>query len=323
MTGAPLADHAAWIATLISIYGALAMAAWLLFLVIRRGRRERARAAEQSDMRDLTREIMAMLGDRDTARPAFDRAHPHARLAAIGHLGQLVRGEDRDRLTSFVEEQHLLERAAREAGRGSRRKRVEAIRLLGSIGGPRALDALTAALRDEQDDDVRLEAATMLARLDGLPPPQVLIDRLRLTDTAITPLHRALFRMLAARRPDELFTLVAADLPPPVRALLIDALGWTEDFDALALLAIAARDAHPPVRIAAIDAASRLGHPAAGAWIIALLDDPQPPVRARAIRACQTMGLKMSRAAIVRLRDDPSPWVRLRAQQAEQALGAA
>jgi HEAT repeat protein len=279
------------------------------------------RANEQAEMRDLTREIMAMLGDQASARPAFDRAHTSARLAAIGHLGQLVRGEDRDRLSAFVEEQRLLERAAREAGRGSRRKRVEAIRLLGNIGGPRALDALTEALRDEQDDDVRLDAATMLARLGGLPPPCVLIDRLRLTETAITPLHRALFRMLAARRPDELFTLVAADLPAPVRALLVDALGWTEDYAALDLLAIAARDDHAPVRIAAIDAASRLGHPSAGGWIIALLGDPEPTVRARAIRACQSLGLRQGLPAIAQLRADPSPWVRLRAQQAQQALG--
>ena len=323
MPRVPVADQVAQIATLVSLYGALAMAAILLLLVMRRDRRERARAAERETMRALTREILAMLSDRSGALPAFERAQPTARLNAIGNIGQLVRGEDRAQLIAFVEEQHLLDRAVRESGRGSRRKRVEAIRLLGKIGGPSALDALGRALREDDDADVRLEAATMLARLDGLPPPDEFIAQLGLAEKSITPLHRALFRTLAAHRPAELFTIANTDLPPPIRALVVDALGWTEDFAALELLAAAANDLHGPVRVAAIDSASRLGHPAAAGWIVRLLDDPEAPVRARAIRACQSMGLKAGLPAIARLRQDPSPWVRLRAQQAEQALGAA
>jgi len=322
MLGVPVADHVARIATLVSLYGALAMAAVLLILVMRRDRRERTRAVEQETMRNLTREIVAMLSDRSGALPTFERAQPNARLAAIGNIGQLLRGEDRAQLIAFVEEQHLLDRGVRESHRGSRRKRVEAIRLLGKIGGPSALDALTRALREDDNADVRLEAAAMLARLDGLPPPDEFIAQLGLAERSITPLHRALFRTLAARRPDELFTIAGADLPPPIRALVVDALGWTEDFAALEPLAAAANDPHGPVRVAAIDSASRLGHPAAARWIIPLLDDPEPPVRARAARACQSMGLRAGLPAIARLRHDPSPWVRLRAQQAEQALGA-
>lgn len=322
MLDVPIADHVARIATLVSLYGALAMAAWLLLLVMRRDRRERRRAVEQDTMRNLTREIAAMLSDPSGALPAFERAQPNARLAAIGNIGQLVRGEDRAQLIAFVEEQNLLDRAIRQSDRGSRRKRVEAIRLLGKIGGPSALDALGRALREDDDADVRLEAAAMLANLDGLPPPDEFIVQLRLAETSITPLHRALFRALATHRPAELFAIARAQLPPPIRALVVDALGWTEDFAALEALAAAANDSHAPVRVAAIDSASRLGHPAAARWIIRLLDDPEPPVRARAIRACQSMGLRDGLPAIARLRQDPSPWVRLRAQQAEQALGA-
>ncbi|MGN6818508.1 MAG: HEAT repeat domain-containing protein [Sphingomonas sp.] len=323
MHGIDPGDHVARLAELISLYGALGMAGLLLFLVMRRDRRERGRARELARMRDLTREIMALIGDPSIARPTFDRAQPRARLAAIGNIGQLVRGDDRDRLISFVEEQHLLDRAMREVGRGSRRKRVEAIRLVGTIGGPRAVDTLRDALAKERDEDVRLETAITLARIDGLPPPDTLIAQLRLAEAPITPLHRALFRMLAARRPAELFAIVAADLPAPIRALVVDALGWTEDYAALDLLVDAARDPHPPVRVAAIDAASRIGHPKASRWIVDLLDDPEPTVRARAIRACQSLDLRAGLPAIARLRRDPSPWVRLRAQQAEQALGVA
>lgn len=315
-------DHVARIVTTISVYGALAMAALLLYLVVRRDQRERSRARDQEDMRQLTREVLAALSDPATARPIFDRAHPRARLTAIGHIGQLLRGGDRDQLVAFVEQQELLHRAAQRVASGSRRARVEAIRLLGSIGGPRALDVLRNALRDERHDEIRLEAATMLARLDGLPPPGTLIEQLRLTDAPITPLHRALFRTLAAHRADELIAIAQADLPPEVRALLIDALGWTEDYSALPILAEVARDANTAVRLAAIDAASRIGHPSAASWIIGLLADPEPTVRARAVRACQSLGIQRSLPQIIELRSDTSPWVRLRAQQAAQALAA-
>lgn len=320
MSGIPIADHVAQIAILISFYGALAMAALLLFLVMRRDRKERASLATAELIRTLTREIMgAEVGG--AAGPAFLQARPAERLAAISHLIQLVRGEDRERLVTLAEEQGLLKDALRRARRSRRRQQIDALRLLGGIGGGQAMDVLYTVLREDRNLDTRLEAASLLARLDALPEPEELIDHLSLRSARITPLHRTLFRLLASRHPKEVFSLAGAgDLPPAVRALVIDALGWTEDFSALPLLSAAASDPYAPVRLAALDSASRLGHPGSARWILPLLDDPEPPVRARAIRACQLMQLSSGLPAIHALRNDPSPWVRLRAQQAEQVM---
>lgn len=319
----PVADHVARIAILTSVYGALLMAAWLLFLVMRRDRKERASAMKAEVTRALTKEIMGA-GQDVTASPAFQRARPAEKLTAISRLVQLLRGEDRERLVALAEEQGLLEDAFRQARRSRPRQQIDALRLLGSIGGGQAIETLDLVLRDDPKLDTRLEAASLLARLDALPPPDDLIEHLDLRSARITPLHRTLFRLIAARHPAELFRLAeATDLPPAVRALVIDALGWTEDFSALPLLAAAAVDPHAPVRLAALDSAARLGHPGSAHWILPLLHDPVPPVRARAIRACQLMRLNSSLPAIAELRQDPSPWVRLRAQQAQQVLGAA
>ncbi len=318
MWGVPIADHVARIAIFVSVYGALAMAALLLFLVMRRDRKERASVAAAELIRSLTREIM---GEGVAPGPAFLQARQAERLAAIAHLIQLVRGEERERLVALAEEQGLLRHALRRARRSSPRQQIEALRLLGGIGGRHAIDTLYAVLREDRSLTTRLEAASLLARLDALPEPEELIIHLSLRSARITPLHRTLFRLLAVSHPAELFTLArSSELPPAVRALVIDALGWTEDYSALPLLAAASEDPHPPVRLAALDSAAKLGHPGSAGWILPLLDDPEPPVRARAIRTCQTMQLRNGLPAIHALRGDPSPWVRLRAQQAEQVL---
>lgn len=320
MPGIAVADDVARIAILISVYGALAMAALLLFLVMRRDRKERAANMAAELTRALTREIMGA-GENVASSPAFRQARPAERLAAISHLVQLLRGQDRDRLVALTEEQGLLKDALRRARRSQPRQQIDALRLLGGIGGDQAVAALDAVLREDPRLDTRLEAASLLARLDALPQPDELIEHLALHSARITPLHRTLFRLIASRHPTELFALARSEeLPPAVRALVIDALGWTEDFSALPILAAAANDPHPPVRLAALDSATKLGHPSSARWIMPLLRDPVPPVRARAIRACQIMRLTDGLPAIAELRHDPSPWVRLRAQQAQQVL---
>lgn len=322
MSGIPIAQDVARIVIFSSFYGALAMAALLLFLVMRRDRQERANLAAAELVRTLTRELMS--GAEVTAPgSAFSQARPAEKLAAISHLVQLLRGEEKDRLVVLAQDEGLLEGALRRARGSKPRQQIDALRLLGTVGGPQAVDMLGAVLREDRNLDTRLEAAALLAGLNALPDPEELIDHLRLREARITPLHRTLFRLLAASHPVELFALArSADLPAAVRALVIDALGWTEDYSALPLLAAAATDTHAPVRLAALDSAMRLGHPGSARWILPMLDDPVPPVRARAIRACQLMRIKEGLPAIHALRGDPSPWVRLRAQQAEQVMQA-
>jgi HEAT repeat protein len=316
-----IADHVARLAILISLWGTLAMAALLLVLVMRRDRKERSRAAAETNSRSLTREILASLPTEEVPGEAYRQASPEQRLAAVSHLNRLVRGEDRLRLTAFVDRNDLIDRVLAKARRRRTARRVDAVRTLGGVGGAQAIAALDGMLRNDKALPVRLEAAAMLARLEALPPVTVLLDALSLEQVPITPLHHALFRALAPHRAEELLALTRRNFPPPLQALIVDALGWTEDYSTLAALGEAASAPGPEVRLAAMAAAARLNHPAAAKWVLPLLEDPDPEVRAQAVRTCAAMGLRSALPVIDRLRHDPSRWVRLRASEAVPALG--
>ncbi|WP_193742835.1 HEAT repeat domain-containing protein [Sphingobium bisphenolivorans] len=317
----PIADHVARIAVLICVFGALFMAAALLFIVMRRDRLEKGRRSRADLMLALTREIMGHLQDGE-ARPVFTRAKVRDKLKAVSRMIQLVRGEDQARLIAFAEREGLLDDAMRAVKKAGPREQVEAIRLLGSVGGERAVETLREALHRAKSLEVRLEAAGWLARLDALPDPRSLISDLALEEQQITPLHRALFSLLARNGPEQLVALAGMPLRPAIKALAVEALGWTEDYSTLRILAEASTDPNPPVRLASINAAARLGHPDSARWILPMLNDPVPPVRSRAITACVSIGIAEGLEPIRALRADPSPWVRLRAQQAEQLLAA-
>jgi HEAT repeat protein len=316
-----IADHVARLAILISLWGTLAMAALLLVLVMRRDRKERSRAATETNNRSLTREILAALPGVERPGEAYRHASPEQRLAAVSHLRRLVRGEDRVRLTAFVERHHLVDRVLAKARRRRISRRVDAVRALGGVGGSQAVAALDAMLRHDKALSVRLEAAAMLARLDALPMADVLIAALALEKVPVTPLHHALFRALAPHRAEELLALSWRNFPPGLHALVVDALGWTEDYSTLEMLSEAARAGDAEVRSAALAAAVRLNHPAAGKWVLPLLEDPDQNVRAQAARACAAMGLRTALPLLERMRQDPSRWVRLRAGEAVTTLG--
>lgn len=318
-----IADHLAKLAILASLWGTLAMALLLLLLVMRRDRKERSRAANEANSRSLTREIMAALPGSEPPGDAYRNASSEQRLAAVSHLSRLVRGEDRVRLTAFVDRHDLVDRVLARTRRRRTARRVDAVRALGGVGGVQATAALQMMLRHDRSLPVRLEAAAMLARLEILPPADVLLDALSLEHVPITPLHHALFRALAPRRADELLKLTRRSFPPALRALIVDALGWTDDYSTLGAIEEASHSPEPEVRLAALAAGTRLNHPAAIKWIVPLLADPEQGVRAQAVRACATMGLRSAFPAIERMRQDPSRWVRLRANEAVAVLGGA
>ena len=314
-----ISDEVARIAILVTLYGSLAMAALLLFLVMRRNRSERRAVATLANSRALTREIMGLIPG-GTAGEAYAKASIDDRLAAVTHLGRLVRGEDRARLVAFVEDNQLLDKVLAKLRRRRAARRVDAVRTLGGVGGEQAIAALTTTLESDAEAAVRLEAAAQLAQLGALPPAGVLLEALDLDRVTITPLHHALLRALAPHRAEELLALMAQPIASATRALVVDALGWTEDYSALPTLKEAARDPDAEVRLDAVRASARLNHPAAARWISPLLDDPDEQVRGEAVRACATMGLRAALPKIEALCEEGSAWVRLRARAAVGVL---
>jgi len=167
---------------------------------------------------------------------------------------------------------------------------------------------------------VRLEAAFALASLKALPPPRELIRLLGMLERKPNRLDAALLRSTAEHYADHLLWLLGEPLPEASRALIIDALGWSDNLGVLPTLERAARSASSELRSAALRAAARLGHPACALWVLRLLSDPIPFVRIQAVNCCAALQLYNAVPQLNRMLDDQDLWVRVRAEEALEKL---
>ena len=293
---------------------ALAAAGLMFWLIVRRRQLESTADRERAGVLAASREMMAALSGR--AIVLGDELARDARLGALSQLLRLVRGDDRERLLALAERNGLFD--AGLAGLTHRRaaRRAEAIRELEYFASAACLAGLARCLAEDGSPRVRLEAAAALARLDALPPVDQLLSSLGLPERRVTRVHAALLRGLAPRDAAAIALLADREDLAPLRPLLVETLGWTEDFAMMRRLAAHAGNPEPEVRSAAVRAARHLKHPGAGAWIVPLLEDPAAPVRLQAAQACGELGLKRAIPALERLAADPDWWVRTRARAA-------
>lgn len=241
------------------------------------------------------------------------------RLAAVGHLLLLVRGVERDRLKELAELDGLLSVALRKSRSLRSARRIDAVRILQQFGSTACIARLRQMMKSDADPDVQLNAAFALAAEGMLPPPRETIAMLGMFEREPSRLDVALLRALAPQHVDHLKLILADDIPPRSRAMLIDALGWSGDMTVLPTLEHAACSDNPELRCAALRAAAQIGHPGVP-WVIDLLDDDSPIVRLQAANSCAALRLA---AAIPRLRElqaDEALWVRLRAGEALAVL---
>jgi HEAT repeat protein len=162
-----------------------------------------------------------------------------------------------------------------------------AIRSLGALGDPWAMELLVAALRDGRVP--RSRVAAQLERL-GAEPGYLLLPLLRDSDPTVR--------------------FWAATLIGPYEALGRD--------DLVALT----RDEDPNVRAAAVEAlGSRSGDDAAVAAAVSLLEDPVWFVRVHAARAAGHLSGAAATPAIGNLLADEKWWVRTAAKDALETVG--
>ncbi len=313
------AHHAALVVATISLAFALVMATSMAALLIRRRRQEARMLARDEEKLAASRTLMCALAG-GAEEPHLQELPSEAWRAALSHLLQLVRGEDRTRLLELAERRGLFAHAVAALRNRRAARRIDAMRLLEHFGSPECVCALDQCLRTDRVMAVRLEAAAALARLGALPPVRDLIAALRMDEQPVTRLHAAFFRSLAERDAREVAELAAEPDQAKLRPLLVEAMGWTADLSMASRLAGHAFDPEPEVRCAAIRAARQLGHPAAGLWIVPLLDDPEESVRLQAAQACGQLRLKDGVSALERLATEPSWWVRTRARAALDVL---
>ena len=266
----------------------------------------------------LTGELLVLIqqdvsSPADLALPSIEGDQLHR---VFSHLLQLVRGDDKDRLLALADAMGLPDAAIARMTDRLPARRVDGMHVLEQFPVPRAVDALIERMGNDPEDAVRLEAAAVLARIGKLPPPDRTVDMLDLRHKPANRLHEAIFRASAVTGASGLIALSTDPSLARIRPLLVEALGWSNDFSVLPILAQHANSHDPEVRSASLKAARRLGHPDVETWVLPLLLDPADQVRTQAARTSGQLGLRDAVPVLMTLVENPSWWVRMRATEA-------
>ncbi|UZK69771.1 HEAT repeat domain-containing protein [Sphingomonas sp. S1-29] len=314
----------AFILSGIAAAGSLLLLAALIGVVIRRTAQEkRARldAVRGSAFRKAVLPLLHRVDDGAVASLEAWRGDPVA-LEVAGHLLQILRGAERERLLDLVDALDLLQldRQLRRLKSSGPARRIAIVRMLGSFPVPRVEQALAACLHADPAPPVRLEAGLALVRLGTLRSVDDAI--VALDDGAYrAPAHRIIFRALAAQHPGEMIAAWGKHGSGPARFAIADALGEVFEPDGFAALRSAIQDADPQMRCEGLRSARRLGHPSMAPEVLAALGDPEWIVRVQAASTAGTMRLEQARPLLEALLTDEQWWVRYRASQALTALG--
>ncbi|AXK43706.1 HEAT repeat domain-containing protein [Erythrobacter aureus] len=295
------------------------MLAAFCVLLFRRWLQERRKGEERALLAAITRSYLRRVaGQLDTEySPKWS---DELKLSAVSHIHLLLRGEERNRLMQMAELDGLLRKTLARSRSRRAARRLEAIRLLQQFGSEACVARLREIFTRDRNAIVRMEASFALAALHRLPPPRETVRILDMFGRKTNRLDSALLRASAKDYVEQLELLLADDLPDEKKALLVDALGWSENPSVLPLLEKFSHHANAEVRSAALRAAGKLGLPKAGIWVQRLLADPVPFVRLQAVNACVSIGHHPSVPLLEKARDDEDIWVRLRAEDALDRL---
>ncbi|UIP07810.1 HEAT repeat domain-containing protein [Erythrobacter sp. SDW2] len=297
---------------------ATAIIVFFIALLYRRWRLERIEARHRVMLAAITRSYLQRVSGQPVST---EGSWPvKVKLAAVSHLHLLLRGGERDRLMQMAELDGLLEATIRQSKRIRAAQRIEAVRMLQQFGSEACIARLRQMLVKDPNATVQMEAAFALASMRALPPPRELIRILGMFDRKPTKLDQALLRACAEMYCDHLLQILDDPMPHWRRAGIVEALGWADNPDVLAVLARAAATDSPELRSAALRAAAKIGHPSVAHWVIELLDDPTPFVRVQAANCCASLGLSDAVPKLEELLGDPELWVRLRAEHALDVL---
>jgi len=238
----------------------------------------------------------------------------------LRHLS-LLRGREARLIIGHLEEAGYVEDLAEGLSHGRPWQRAAAADLLGRSRSTRAVQPLTAALSDH-DEDVRLVAARSLA-LIGTPDA---VDAL--AGALVAPTRWALAMvadnlvLLGGAAVPALLSMMRRDDDPKAVAAAARILGEVRDPRATGALLDAARlSADVDARAQAVAALGKIGGADAVRTLLSALRDPAWEVRAQAAKGLGRLGDQTAAPALQRAMPDPSWWVRVNCGEALAQLG--
>lgn len=339
----PPAPTAHVLGVALTVTAALCLAAVLLVVLLRIGRRLRTR--RRATLLAPYRQDLLVVGageDRDgaAARRMAAATGPAATVLteAIRGLLTKIRGGPADELVQLLRARGTIARAGGELSGSSRRGRAEAARLLGLCREASAVPLLVAAL-DDPAVEVRAHAAHALGRIGTPATAGPLLGAVGATGAGIpagiaaeallamgTGVAGALLEGLAAPHPrtrsvaahvsgvgaftrsrPSLRALLTDDPDLTVREVCAEALGVIGGPEDAAALARHTRDDEPlPLRRACATALGALGEPAGLTALTTLLRDPDPRLAELAATAVLRLGPEAS-AGLARIASTEPP----------------
>lgn len=296
----------------------------VLLLYLRRRSAEHETVHDKMADRILSQELMAHLAVGHCLNEIkSDGLEPQQVERVFSHLLQLVRGPERDLLLTIADTLGVPDPAIAQLRHRNEARRVDAIRLLEQLPVPRVVRLLTASMSTDRSTMVRTEAAAILTRIGSVPSPCAIIDSLNLRTTNPSLLHAAMFRAGSVQYGSEMAALVQKLPKGALRSMIAEALGWSENFSMLSIIADLAQSDDSELRVACLKAARQLGHPGAQAWVLPMLLDPVDAVRVQAVRTCGQLRLVDAIPVLSRLVENSSWWVRTRSAESLAILRAA
>lgn len=297
---------------------------WIAGLIIARLFRENSEARRIADRQALSGAYLAIMAGASDAGTRLRPYQHRSRLLAESLLEVLglVRGVERDRLISSLVEAGVDERLRSRLTRGSRTGRLAAVEALSAFPSDATRDCLRRLQQTSDDAEIRI--ATIRTRIDigDSPLAQDLMADLAGRSDGESLLYAPVLRQLSINAPDDAMAALAMPgLSVAARAVMIDAVGASGDYRALALLSTLAAAPEVVLRMAALRALGSLAHPDAAETVEVALKDDAWDVRAEAAMAAGKIGAARLVPHLVALLDDPEWWVRFRATDALARMG--
>lgn len=310
--------HGLWLTSLVLAGVALLIMFSLIAARAVSGRRKRWSDAER-------RKLIPMLLAGDTA--ALNDRNAEGSRALIANLAveliQMVRGEDKARLTEVAVQAGVPQRLLKRLRSASSRERLGAVEALAEFRFEQTVKALTKAL-DDRNADVRIAAAMSLAAMGEAPPARQLIDKLGIGTRESSLLTIGLFEEIADGRPQEIRALIEDPASPGmVKAAAIESLSASGDYSLVPAITRLALEADPGSEELPryLQSLAQFGHPAGIPAVDRGLHVEVPRARAAACEAAGRIGVASAIDRLAELLSDEDWWVRFRAGEALARLG--
>lgn len=222
----------------------------------------RAAARDQLYVRLIRSELMQAVG-RGQHNFLIEHWTERDRRAAFTVAAQILgflTGPDRARLEQIVEENLVLRWPLLRINRRTAPKRIAPIRQLAAFGNQTVQGTLHALMREDPSPLVRLEAAVAITVAGRLPAPLTVVRAVCPPGKRLTPNHQALFRAMAAERPEAMAAMATMHEDEAIRLLAIEAIGHVQNDSAELVLGELIAGTDKRIAHAAAAAASTMAH---------------------------------------------------------------